>query len=163
MDFLKRLFSHGGKKEYLDGTWTTIYPTDAIERNLLNGNKEWVFISVDGGQGRRGGALPGHVLRAQRRRRASFRRADGRPPRGSGGWGSSRRSPVGPLRASTPIMAAPRSSSGSESLPMPTLIVTLPNRNRAHVDGVGRINQGDHQLLRNPFAVDQNPDERVSI
>jgi HK97 family phage portal protein len=49
MDFLKRLFSGGGKKEttYNGGSWSTIYPADVAERNLLYNNKEWVFIAVD--------------------------------------------------------------------------------------------------------------------
>jgi len=50
MDFLKRLFSQGGKKGVSyqgSATWQTLYPADVAERNLLYNNKEWVFIAVD--------------------------------------------------------------------------------------------------------------------
>ena len=46
MDFFKRLFQTA-KRTYNPAQWTTLYPTDVIERNLLENNKEWVFISVD--------------------------------------------------------------------------------------------------------------------
>lgn len=47
MDFLKRLFPWAKAKGLVTGQWTTLYPNDAIERQLLDRNKEWVFLSVD--------------------------------------------------------------------------------------------------------------------
>jgi hypothetical protein len=47
MDFLKRLFSPTVIKSYVGGTWTTSYPTDIDEKQLLESNKEWVYIAVD--------------------------------------------------------------------------------------------------------------------
>ena len=47
--FLQTLvFAATGPRLRPDPTqWTTIYPSDVTERNLLANNKEWVFISVD--------------------------------------------------------------------------------------------------------------------
>jgi hypothetical protein len=46
MDFLKRLFARK-ERTYDPAQWTTLFPAEAVERNLLANNKEWVFISVD--------------------------------------------------------------------------------------------------------------------
>jgi hypothetical protein len=43
--FLKRLAFCKTEKSYCGGTWTTIYPSDAVERNLVENNKEWIFIA----------------------------------------------------------------------------------------------------------------------
>lgn len=48
MDFLKNWFLPKSKKEATyGGSWTTIYPAEAVERNLLNNNKEWVFLATE--------------------------------------------------------------------------------------------------------------------
>lgn len=47
MDFLKRLFGRSKEKGYVSAEWTTLYPNDVIERELLERNREWVFVSVD--------------------------------------------------------------------------------------------------------------------
>jgi hypothetical protein len=68
MDFLKRLFARK-ERTYDPAQWTTLFPAEAVERNLLANNKEWVFISVDKvAKARRSGPLQGHALPAQRRR-----------------------------------------------------------------------------------------------
>lgn len=47
MDFLRKLFSKK-EKAYDGGSgWVQMYPSDVIERNLLENNKEWVFIATD--------------------------------------------------------------------------------------------------------------------
>jgi hypothetical protein len=47
MDFFKRLFARQQVRTYNPTQWTTLYPSDTMERNLLENNKEWVFIATD--------------------------------------------------------------------------------------------------------------------
>jgi HK97 family phage portal protein len=46
MEFFKRLF-RSKERSYSGEIWTALYPSDTVERALLEHNKEWVYISVD--------------------------------------------------------------------------------------------------------------------
>lgn len=47
MEFLNRFFRKQKAKSYDSAQWQVLYPSDVIERNLLENNKEWVFIATD--------------------------------------------------------------------------------------------------------------------
>lgn len=46
MDFIRRLF-RTTKRSFSGETWTSLFPSEDVERALLEHNKEWVFIAVD--------------------------------------------------------------------------------------------------------------------
>lgn len=47
MNIFKRLLAAPILKGFIPSQWVTVYPSDVIENQLLQSNKEWVFVSVD--------------------------------------------------------------------------------------------------------------------